>query len=749
MMKKICVGILIALASGIAHPGAADGLKAAGRTFAVTPRPGTPAGHTKTGNKIEVVHGDLKTTIILLEEGPDRLCFLTSALTVESGLVHNACVNILSQVFRIPPEAVVTASSHNHTIPWMHVDSAAVPETGSPQMLNYELGQDFLKKLRKAAVQMAGSLEPVTVEWGMAEENRITYNRRGRRPNGKTYFMREEDRMLVGEGYRGLIDPEAMVVVFKNRSDRPVAAFSFFTGHPVAAYNPEKMMSYGQFPQVASEILSEYLGGAPVAFVQGCGGDINAKHMLTGTIAQARLLGEQLGETFVIAAKSLRKSKRSGLEWSREPVYIPLAPLPDEASLRRDLESIDDFVKRGDAGDENTYECVGMNFPKALTPPYRARLVQSVRPWYVWALDQHKTRNLRNVPTELPISIVVARFGDVGFVGLPYEPFVKTGLKIKQEAALPCVLTGGYTDGSYGYIPDATACDDPATSVTAATYRLIRPRAAMPARWWLLTNSPSLPGDRRRNRREGFHKDLRSGFTVGPQNANEMQNVPEMRNCRIGPDAGIEPNVMLGYRYPGWRKPLVIGAGVRVHSGTVIYADTVIGDHFTCGHNVLIRAECEIGDRVVILHGTTLEGRLRIGKGVKIMAHVYIPSRTVIGNMVFVGPGVNFLNAMMPMRGPEVTGAIIGNHAVIGGGVTIGPGVTIGDNVFVGAGAVVMSDIPPDSLAYGVPASYRPLPEKFGKGNDPRQIFEGADLWDNRPGDGSWQEEDWPGKRLF
>lgn len=435
-------------------------LKASAQTFAVTPKVGTPSGHSRTGNKIEVVYGDLKTTVILFEEGSNRLCYITSALGVESGALNKACVKILSRTLKIAPEAVVASSSHNHTIPWLNVDSTDIPEKGNPQLLSWELGQDFLKKLQKTATQIAQTLEPVSVEWGVAEENRITYNRRGRRLNGKTYFMREEDRLQVGEGYVGLIDPEAMVVILKGKMDKPVAAISFFTGHPVAAYSPEKLMSYGQFPQAASEKLSKHLGGVPVAFIQGCGGDINSKHMLTGTIEQARLLGDQLGDTFIIAANSLHKSKRTGLEWSREIVNVPLSPLPSVSNLEKDLASIDDFVKRGEAGDENTFECVGMNFPKALTPPYRARLVQLVRPWYVWALDQHSTNNLKNVPTELPISIVVARIGDVGLVGLPYEPFVKTGLIIKKEAALPCVLTGGYTDGHYGYIPDATACDD-------------------------------------------------------------------------------------------------------------------------------------------------------------------------------------------------------------------------------------------------------------------------------------------------
>ena len=214
----------------------------------------------------------------------------------------------------------------------------------------------------------------------------------------------------------------------------------------------------------------------------------------------------------------------------------------------------------------------------------------------------------------------------------------------------------------------------------------------------------------------------------------------------IGPGAEIAPNVLLGYRYPGCRAPTRIGEKARIHSGTVIYADTVIGKRFTCGHNVTIRAECEIGDRVVILHGCTLEGRLKIGKGVKLMAHIYIPSATTIGSMVFVGPGTTFLNARFPMRQAVVKGATVGDHVVIGGGVTIGPGVTIGDNVFVGAGATVLTDIPANSLAYGTPAVFKPLPEKFGRRNDPKQVFCGLDLWDNRPADMSWQQEDYPGK---
>ena len=81
-----------------------------------------------------------------------------------------------------------------------------------------------------------------------------------------------------------------------------------------------------------------------------------------------------------------------------------------------------------------------------------------------------------------------------------------------------------------------------------------------------------------------------------------------------------------------------------------------------------------------------------------------------IGDDCFIGPNVGIYTACHSTDPVERNSrkewarpVTIGNNVWIGGGVTILPGVTIGDNVTIGAGAVVVSDIPSDTIAAGNP----------------------------------------------
>lgn len=167
-----------------------------------------------------------------------------------------------------------------------------------------------------------------------------------------------------------------------------------------------------------------------------------------------------------------------------------------------------------------------------------------------------------------------------------------------------------------------------------------------------------------------------------------------------------DDGVLLGYApgRTGDLPPLVLGAGARLRSGTVIYRGTTIGRGLETGHGVVIREECKLGDGVRIWNGTTVDYGCTIGDGVRIHCNCYVAQGTVIEDEAFLAPGVTIANDPHPICPHCLDGPKIRRGARIGVNVTLLPGVEIGAGALVGAGAVVTRDVPARAIAYGNPA---------------------------------------------
>jgi acetyltransferase-like isoleucine patch superfamily enzyme len=164
-----------------------------------------------------------------------------------------------------------------------------------------------------------------------------------------------------------------------------------------------------------------------------------------------------------------------------------------------------------------------------------------------------------------------------------------------------------------------------------------------------------------------------------------------------------------------------IGEGATVRSGSVIYADVRIGRDFVTGHNVLVRAGVDIGDDVLVGTNAVLDGECTIGDRVSMQTGVYVPPYSTIGDDVFLGPHAVLTNDPYPLRTEEaLEGPTLEADVSIGANATLLPDVTVGERSFVAAGAVVTRDVPPDTLARGVPAEHEPLPDRLAGGNDRR-----------------------------
>lgn len=112
---------------------------------------------------------------------------------------------------------------------------------------------------------------------------------------------------------------------------------------------------------------------------------------------------------------------------------------------------------------------------------------------------------------------------------------------------------------------------------------------------------------------------------------------------------------------------------------------------------------CKIGPFVEIQSGAT------VGKNTTISSHTFICSGVDIGEDVFVGHGVMFINDKFDsptIKDWVQKGTKIGNRVRIGSNATIMP-VTIGDDCIIGAGSVVTKDVPSGSIVYGNPAKIK------------------------------------------
>lgn len=152
----------------------------------------------------------------------------------------------------------------------------------------------------------------------------------------------------------------------------------------------------------------------------------------------------------------------------------------------------------------------------------------------------------------------------------------------------------------------------------------------------------------------------------------------------------------------------------------------------TVGPHVLIRSACEValgpaperrgaiwlGERTRIERGVVLHphrGSIAIGIDVYVGPYtvIYGHGGVVIGKDTLISMhcrilssnhGVPPVGTIIRSVSDELRPTRIGADVWLGAGVTVLGGVTIGDGCVVGAGAVVTKNLPPHSIAVGVPA---------------------------------------------
>ena len=147
--------------------------------------------------------------------------------------------------------------------------------------------------------------------------------------------------------------------------------------------------------------------------------------------------------------------------------------------------------------------------------------------------------------------------------------------------------------------------------------------------------------------------------------------------------------VMLVYRFGRWRygvRPALLRKLLSfIYKALFKLVQIVTGIELPC--------EVVIGRNFVIDHfgGIVISGYAQFGDDCRIRNGVVVGLKNV----------------------HELVAPVIGNNVDIGAGAKLLGNIRIGDNVVIGANAVVLIDVPDDSLAVGVPAIIKPRPVRI------------------------------------
>jgi acetyltransferase-like isoleucine patch superfamily enzyme len=145
-----------------------------------------------------------------------------------------------------------------------------------------------------------------------------------------------------------------------------------------------------------------------------------------------------------------------------------------------------------------------------------------------------------------------------------------------------------------------------------------------------------------------------------------------------------------------------ISSKATIGKNVKIWNFAYVGDNVEIGNNVKIGSLAHIDYDVKIGENTLIEGM------------AYIPPLSRIGKNVFIGPAAALTNDPYP-RSEKMIGVTIEDGAIIGARAVIKAGVTVGKNSVVAMGAVVIRDVPDNTVVVGNPAKKKYSREEYDK----------------------------------
>lgn len=381
----------------------------------------------------------LATALVLADDGGPRACLIVCDLCALSPGDSGRFEARVGALIGVPGEAVWIACSHTHSGP-----RVSLAGSGSAPELAYSVW--LMDQLAGCAFSAALDLRPAALGSAMGE-SRIGVNRRERKADGRT---------VLGSNPAGPVDHRTTLIRIEDGDGRPLAAVVHHACHPVVL-GPESYALSADYVGYA-RAAAEAVLGVPVLFVQGACGNINP--VARGSFAVAERLGQRLGGEAVRLWSEADAQPLKIVRTAARRFTVDLGPLPAPDEAQGEVHRRREQLAREEAAG-------------------RPGGVAAARMYLASAETRLRATEAGAAGAELTLRAM--RWNDVGFVAAPFEPFVETGVAVREDSPHRPLLFCGYTGGVLTYIPVAEAYPEGGYEVADAYLHFGLPAPPLPA----------------------------------------------------------------------------------------------------------------------------------------------------------------------------------------------------------------------------------------------------------------------------
>jgi hypothetical protein len=364
------------------------------------------------------VHDDLFARALVLDDGRQPIALLA----VDSIGYDNAVLGPGRDFTRelreriaaktgLQPGAVMLAASHTHSAPETLDVSPFREAPGASQWLERHLVQladtVILAWQRRTPVRIrAGSIEVR----GLQRYRRIQLKAGGESRNGPLPLAAD-----VAAPWQ--LDEMLNVLHVETMDGQPYGVLLNYTAHPIVAMGLPQVSA--DYPGAATALVERELPGAICLFTNGCAGNVNSIQVATN-FTDVETIGQRLGQSALEYVKRLKSD----------------APLADTR-----LEFLSETCELASR--------------RTSLPLAEARRAAELEPSAKNRRQLRLAQKLDDSPIRAEVQAM--SIGQVRWVALPGEPFVETGLALKQAGATFVV---GYANGYVGYLPIRRAYEE-------------------------------------------------------------------------------------------------------------------------------------------------------------------------------------------------------------------------------------------------------------------------------------------------